>query len=213
MQLRMHTPVHGVFIAVLFAAALMAVVYMAAWSAPPYEPEQPMPFSHATHAGRLGMDCLACHTGAMRSGVAGLPHAGACFVCHRHILPDDPRLRPLREEVSPDFSGRAGKPVEWVRVYKLPDFVKFDHSAHLTRGVSCMACHGAVARMERISAAPCLRMRDCVSCHQSPRGIRPLEEVSSSGYDDSSPESIFLSEQLIHRWNIAPSANCSVCHY
>lgn len=191
----------------------IAVVYLAAWASPPYAPTQPAPFSHNTHAQKLGINCLACHTGAQHNARAGVPDAASCLTCHKHTLADDPRLRPVREAGDPDYRGYTGKPIEWVRVQTLPAYVHFDHSAHVLRGVSCTACHGDTANRSITTAASSLHMRDCLACHQTPHDIRPLEHVADPNYDDSTEENIRLSDELIRLRKISPSLNCTICHH
>lgn len=199
----------------LCTVAIIGIIlaYLAAWASPPYAPTQPVPFSHRTHAKKLGINCLACHTESMRNARAGVPDAISCLACHKHTLADDPRLRPVRESADPDFRGYTGKPIEWVRVQTLPAYVRFDHSAHVSRGVSCTACHGNTATQNITKAAPALHMRDCMACHQAPHGIRPLEHVSNPNYNDAAAESIRLSDELIRLRKITPSLNCTVCHH
>ncbi len=156
---------------------------------------------------------MACHTSALHNARAGVPDALSCLACHKHTLADDARLRPVREAADPDFRGYTGKPIEWVRVQSLPAYVHFDHSAHVLRGVSCMACHGDTANQPVTTAAPGLHMRDCLACHQTPHGIRPPKHIADPNYDDASEENIRLSDELVRRRKITPSLNCTVCHH
>jgi Cytochrome c7 and related cytochrome c len=143
----------------LGAAALVAV-----WALRPYPvgPEQPLPFSHRRHAGVRGISCYFCHPGADRSPVAGVPEIGRCLLCHNRVIPYFTPIRKLHE------SYQTGKPIEWVRVYRLADFVHFNHAAHLRKNVDCGRCHGDVKNMDRIILNQRLIMGFCVDCHRRP---------------------------------------------
>ena len=149
-----------------------------------YAPAQPVPFSHALHAGELGMDCRYCHTTVEDASFAAIPDTQLCISCHSPeegvagIAKDSPLLRPVHE------SYETGRPVEWVKVHDQADFVYFDHSAHVNRGVSCVECHGRVDRMERVYMAENMSMAWCLDCHQQPEmHLRPLEEVTNLAWD------------------------------
>ncbi len=137
-----------------------------------YAPVQPVPFSHALHAGQLGLDCRYCHTTVETSRHAGLPGASICLTCHSQLYTDAAVLAPLRE------SARSGRPVAWQRVHALPDFVFFDHSVHVARGVACAECHGRIDQMPLTWRAQPLQMQWCLQCHRDPRPrLRPPERV------------------------------------
>ncbi len=142
-------------------AALIAVYYYA-FRAPSYEPAQPMPFDHATHSDpdKANIPCLACHRGAERDAGAGMPSAESCMDCHRHILPDDPRLLPLHAAANPESPVYHGEALRWVRVQSLPGYVHFHHGAHTRAGISCEECH------TRPGAAQDHSMRSCLDCHR-----------------------------------------------
>lgn len=202
----------------LFACAALALAGLAwflAWQgvgeSTAYAPQQPIPFSHATHAGKLGIDCLACHHAADQSKRAGLPDADSCLACHRHVLPDDPRLAPLHASANPDAPNYTGEPLAWVRVNVLPGFAHFDHAAHVNRGVSCAACHGDMRSAERTASSTTLTMASCLECHRHPRGIVPLEEVTAPSVETDA--SAKRSNRLIRLWNINPGTNCATCHH
>lgn len=148
-----------------------------------YEPVQPIAYSHRLHAGELGIDCLYCHSGAERSRHAGIPAAQVCMNCHKFVTDtlgavraeDDAAAREKRaprQVVSPELkklfaSVQAGRPVEWIKVHNLPDYVYFDHRAHVGAGVACQTCHGPVETMERVRQASTLSMGWCVDCHRT----------------------------------------------
>ena len=107
-----------------------------------YQPQQPVPFSHALHAGELGMDCRYCHTSVETAAHASVPATQTCMNCHTQIRPESPKLAKLKESYA------TGLSVEWARIHKLPDFAYFDHSAHVNRGIGCVSCHGRIDNME-----------------------------------------------------------------
>ena len=107
-----------------------------------YRPQQPLPFSHALHAGKLGMDCRYCHVNVERAAQATVPTTSICMNCHQKILGESPKLAVVRQSFA------TGMPVHWVRVHDLPDFVYFDHRAHVRRGVGCVSCHGRIDQMD-----------------------------------------------------------------
>jgi len=174
-----------------------------------YSPEQPVPYSHALHAGELGIDCRYCHTTVERAGFAAVPSTEMCMNCHARIAADSPKLLPVRESYA------SGDPVRWFRVHVLPDFVYFDHRAHVTRGVSCVACHGRVDRMERVTQVETLRMGFCLDCHRNPEpNLRPQQYVTDLGWAvGKDPASLRrIGEEVRRQNNINPSTNCSTCH-
>src|SRR3954462_1042090 len=91
--------------------------------------EQPVPFSHEHHVSGLGLDCRYCHTSVEESSFAGLPPTQTCMNCHSQIWSNSPYLEPVRE------SWKTGKPIVWTRVHNLADFVYFNHSIHINKGV------------------------------------------------------------------------------
>lgn len=146
-----------------------------------YEPEQPIAFSHRLHAGELQMSCVYCHSGAEKGRHAGIPATSVCMNCHKSVtasfgsLRENPKavsaeLRKLFDSYGLDDSlkrdAAKAKPIPWVRVHNLPDFVCFDHRAHVHAGVSCQKCHGPVETMERVRQVESLSMGWCVNCHR-----------------------------------------------
>ncbi len=125
-----------------------------------YAPVQPIEYSHKVHAKDNSIPCEYCHFSARRGPVAGVPPASVCMNCHREIRKDAPDIVKLRKAVE------TGKPIEWVRVHRLADFVRFDHSAHVAKGVACQACHGPVETMARVEQTRHMSMGWCVSCHR-----------------------------------------------
>jgi hypothetical protein len=158
-----------------------------------YAPIQPIAFSHRLHAGELQIDCLYCHGGAERSAQAGIPPTSVCMTCHASVTARKDAVdaeqiaataegRPARRVVSAEIGkiyrslglddaqnpvpGAESRPLSWVRVHDLPDFVAFDHRAHVSRGVACQSCHGPVESMERVRQFSTLSMGWCVECHR-----------------------------------------------
>src|SRR5947208_16331884 len=105
------------------------------------EREQPVPFSHQHHVSGLGIDCRYCHTTVETSDFAGIPPTATCMNCHKQIWTDSDVLEPVRASL------RENRPIRWNRVNNLPDFVYFDHSIHVNKGVGCETCHGRVDMM------------------------------------------------------------------
>lgn len=171
-----------------------------------YSPKQPVSFSHALHAGELGLDCRYCHTTVEEAAFAAIPPAATCMNCHQHIAPESYKLLPIRATYA------AGASVPWIRVHDLPDYVYFNHSAHVTRGVSCVSCHGRVDQMEQVYQAKPLSMRWCLDCHRNPDPhLRPPESVTDLDWvpeEDAAVTGKRVREQL----NINPSTSCSTCH-
>ncbi len=133
---------------------------------------QPVPFSHEHHVGGLGIDCRYCHTSVETSAFAGIPPTETCMTCHSQVWRDAPVLAPVRE------SWATGKPLHWTRVNDLPDYVYFNHSIHVQKGVACVNCHGRVDRMPLMAKAHSLYMRWCLDCHRAPeKHVGPADEV------------------------------------
>jgi Cytochrome c7 and related cytochrome c len=130
--------------------------------------EQPVPFSHQHHVAGLGLDCRYCHTSVENSSFAGIPPTKTCMNCHSQIWTNAPMLEPVRE------SFRTGNSLNWERVHDLPDFVYFDHSIHINKGVGCESCHGPVDKMPLMYQANSLQMEWCLDCHRAPdKYLRP----------------------------------------
>ena len=176
-----------------------------------YQPQQPLPYSHALHAGKLGLDCRYCHTTVEDAARAAIPPTQTCINCHENIrFEADParseKLALLRK------SYESGEPIEWVRVHDLSDFAYFNHSAHVRRGVGCVTCHGRVDRMEVVYQAKPLSMSWCLDCHRNPLPhLRPPDKVTDMSWQPGEdPERLAL--RLKEELNINPSTDCSTCH-
>jgi len=168
--------------------------------------EQPIPFSHKHHVAGLGLDCRFCHTSAEESAFAGLPPSKTCMGCHSVIWNEAPMLEPLRQ------SYRDDTPIQWNRVHDLPDFVYFDHSIHVAKGVGCATCHGQVDEMPLMWRENTLNMNWCTQCHRDPEAyIRPLDEVFNLHWD---PDSLSAQErsELAQANAVESQMNCTICH-
>ena len=171
---------------------------------------QPVPFSHEHHAGQLGIDCRYCHTSVETSAFAGIPPSATCMNCHSQIWTDSPMLEPIRT------SYRTGKPIEWMRVHELPDYVNFNHSIHVSKGVGCVTCHGRVDQMPLTWQAKSLEMQWCLDCHRQPeKYIRPRDHVFDMDWQ-APADQLLLGQQLVKEYKIKDQrslTNCSICHY
>ncbi len=173
-----------------------------------YAPEQPVPFSHEQHAGKLGMSCLYCHTNVERSPHANVPSTQTCMSCHTQIKANSPLLSPVRESWS------SGEPVDWKRIHKVPDYAYFNHALHINRGVGCASCHGQVNEMKVVYHAEPLSMAWCLDCHRKPEAhLRPAEEALNMSWKPPSEKTQSeVGRQLIEQFHINPGQNCQGCH-
>ena len=167
---------------------------------------QPVPFSHRHHVGELGIDCRYCHTSVEESSFAGLPPTATCLSCHSQIWLNSPMLEPVRA------SYRNDKAIEWVRVYALPDFVYFNHSIHVSKGVGCTTCHGPIGDMPLTWRAASLQMEWCMDCHRQPeKYVRPREAVFNPNYQPPANQ-LELGRKLVEEYQIQSLTHCSTCH-
>jgi hypothetical protein len=168
--------------------------------------EQPVQFSHQHHAGGLGIDCRYCHTTVETSTSAGIPPTKTCMNCHSQIWLTSPYLEIVRS------SFRDNKPLQWLRVHDLPDFVYFNHSVHVKKGVGCATCHGRVDRMPLMYQQATLQMGWCLDCHRHPeRYVRPREAVTQMDYRAPANQ-IELGRKLVQEYQIQSLTSCSTCH-
>ena len=168
--------------------------------------EQPVPFSHEHHAGGLGIDCRYCHTTVESSSFANVPATKICMNCHSQMWATSPMLEPVRE------SYRSGKSIEWTRVNDLPEYVYFNHSIHIHKGVGCETCHGRVDKMPLMWQAQPLTMKWCLNCHRHPeRYVRPRDQVFSMDYRTPHNQ-VALGKQLMQDYHIQSLISCSTCH-
>jgi hypothetical protein len=168
--------------------------------------EQPVQFSHQHHVGGIGIDCRYCHTSVEVSSTAGIPPTKTCINCHSQIWSTSPYLEPVRS------SFRDDKPLKWLRVHDTPDFVYFNHSIHVKKGMGCETCHGRVDKMPLMKQQNSLQMEWCLNCHRNPEQfVRPRSEVFTMGYVPAVDQRE-LGPQLVAEYKIQSLTNCSVCH-
>lgn len=187
---------------------------------PGYQPTQPIPFSHKIHAGELKMDCRYCHTSVEKGAHAAIPPTATCINCHSPAGPDGvtqlAAIHPTSDKLAPlHESWETEESVPWIRIHRLPDYVFFNHSAHVTRGVSCVTCHGRIDTMDKVYQAKELSMAWCIDCHNNPaEHIRPVEHVTKLDWEPSESEGTRyeIGKKLIEEKGIQPKANCAVCH-
>jgi hypothetical protein len=172
-----------------------------------HTPEQPVPFSHKHHVGELGLDCRYCHASVEDTAFAGMPSTHICMTCHSQLFTNVPMLAPVRESLA------DGRPLIWNRVNQLPDYVYFDHSIHIAKGVGCAECHGAVHDMPLMRQAQPLSMGWCLSCHRDPGPhLRAQNAITDTTFvADNSPQQ---AAALMKAYDIHPAhlTDCSVCH-
>lgn len=167
---------------------------------------QPVQFSHKHHVSDCGIDCRYCHTSVEKSSFAGIPATKTCMTCHSQLFSEAAILEPIRK------SYRTDKPVEWTRVHDLADFVYFDHSIHVNKGVGCVTCHGQVDQMPLISKEKSLQMSWCLGCHRHPeKYVRPKEEVFNMNWKPSGDQEA-LGKRLVKEYKIQQLTNCTTCH-
>jgi hypothetical protein len=172
-----------------------------------YQPVQPVPFSHALHADQLGLDCRYCHNGVEKSWYSNVPSASTCMNCHNQVLKEDAKFLMLADSVT------NNQPVAWAQVHKVPDYVYFNHSVHVNRGISCVKCHGEVNRMDEVRHEKPLSMAFCLECHRSPeQHIRHVEDVYDLSKEIDPETQLEMGARLVHDWKVMPSQNCSTCH-
>jgi hypothetical protein len=203
---------------VAFATILLAITLAGAgvwgvwWS--PYMTrqglalDQPVPFSHEHHTSGLGIDCRYCHTTVETSASAGIPATETCMTCHSQVWTDAPMLQPVQE------SWTTGRPLRWNRVHDTPDFVFFNHSIHVQKGIGCSTCHGRVDQMPLVHQEHSLWMKWCIECHRHPeKQIRPKEEVFNMAYEAPKNQTE-LGKRLMSDYHVetAELTDCSMCH-
>ena len=178
-----------------------------------YQPVQPVAFSHAIHVEQIGMDCRYCHNGVEKAWFSNVPSSGTCMNCHNQVLKDDPKLALVRD------SAATGKSIPWVWIHKAPDYVYFNHSVHVNRGVSCVECHGQINQMDEVYHAQPFGMRFCLDCHRNPAAkLRPLDKITDLNWkwsdDPRTAEQLqkVNGEKFVHDWKVQSLQSCSACH-
>ncbi len=169
--------------------------------------QQPVPFSHKHHVSECGIDCRYCHTSVESSSFAGIPPTQTCMNCHSELWVQSSMLEPVRA------SFRTNKPLEWNRVHDLPDFVYFDHSIHIQKGVSCAECHGDVNQMPLTYRASPLQMEWCLNCHFHPETRVGSRDAVFGSRSDTEPRMANDSQtDWAAKYHVKSKTNCSVCH-
>lgn len=133
-----------------------------------YAPEQPIPFDHSLHVQTNKIQCQYCHNQVERSSHSNVPALSTCMNCHLTVKTDSPYIQKLRDAYD------KKQPINWVKVHMLPDHVRFNHSAHIMKGVNCQTCHGPVETMQKVYQFSTLNMGWCVNCHRQPENKAPL---------------------------------------
>jgi hypothetical protein len=199
----------SLFIVAGIAAAAWEI-YMSPWTTQVNTPkEQPVPFSHEHHVRGLGLDCRYCHTSVERSGFAGIPPTETCMNCHKQIWTNAELLEPVRASYA------KNTPIQWVRLNDLPDYVYFNHSVHVAKGVGCVTCHGPVDRMPLMFQHASLQMEWCLSCHRNPGpNLRPRDEVFNVSWQPPAEPAAAgaLQAKLIKDYDVQSLTSCSTCH-
>ena len=186
-----------------------------------HQPKQPVPFSHKLHAGQLKLDCRYCHNTVDKAAHAAIPPTATCGNCHGgNRVTDGPGvagrtlgvvhaestlLEPIRNSLE------TGDAVLWERVHDLPDFVYFNHSAHINKGVSCVACHGRIDKMEVVTQVEPMSMKWCLECHRNPeQHIRDPNLVTQLDLEIEDP--VAYGKEWAEKLEVNPKVNCSTCH-
>jgi hypothetical protein len=200
----------SIFGAAFFVAAvlvLVAAVNRSPWvTGARVARDQPIQFSHERHVAGNGIDCRYCHTSVETSAFAGIPPTKICMNCHAQIFSTSPFLEPIRE------SFRTDRAIQWTRVHDLPDFVYFNHSIHVHKGIGCATCHGQVDRMPLMWQEQSLQMEWCVNCHRRPEEyVRPRDAVFRMDYEMPSNQ-LELGRRLVAEYQIQKLTSCSTCH-
>lgn len=173
------------------------------------ERQQPVQFSHKHHAGDDGIDCRYCHQTVETTATAGMPSSQTCMNCHSQLWSDSPYLEPVRA------SFRDNKPIQWERVHDLPEYVYFNHSIHVAKGVGCSTCHGQIDNMPAVYQENSLQMEWCLACHREPeKFIRPKSEIFNMQWQDGDIDEA-QRKDLKKQYRIRSKemmTSCSDCH-
>ena len=223
---RKWTAIPGLFL--LAAGAVMISAYSGASSSKNRSPVQPIKFPHPVHVQKLGMNCLYCHYSANKSPDPGLPALSTCMGCHASIGPDRPAsdLGPKRTSAEIkklwDYAdvktpmtpglGPNARPIPWIRIHKVPEYVHFPHMRHVNAGVTCQSCHGQIQKMNQVYQFASLNMGWCVSCHVD--GYSAAEGLEAAGYaKPATPASSTTSPTPVTVERKKARYDCANCHY
>ena len=200
---RSWTAIPGLFVLAIGAVVLSA--YSGASSSQNNRPVQPINFPHPLHAaGQLNMNCLYCHNTANKSPDPGMPAVSTCMGCHL-IVPGTANKAEV-DKLRQYYANGRGKPVPWVRIHKLPEYVRFPHMRHVNAGVTCQTCHGEIQKMDRVYQFSSLNMGWCVKCHV--QGYDPVEGQRATGYVTDTNRAV-TPDSLRKRARY----DCANCHY
>jgi hypothetical protein len=167
---------------------------------------QPVPFPHQHHVQGLGIDCRYCHTSVAESASAGIPPVQTCMNCHSQIWSDSPMLAPVRDAY------KTGIPMQWNKIHDLPDYVYFNHSVHVKKGVGCSSCHGRVDEMPLMWKAKTLQMGWCLECHRQPeKFVRPRSEIYNMAWEPPKNQ-LELGRKLVKEYHVQSLQTCYTCH-
>jgi hypothetical protein len=198
-------------IAAVFGGALVAFALLSLRGA--RDPQlsqpvlQPIPFSHKHHVSDDGIDCRYCHTTVETSAFAGMPTTHTCMTCHSQLYADAPMLAPLHRAAA------TGEPIHWKRVYKLPDFVYFNHSIHIAKGVGCVECHGRIDQMPLTWRASPMHMEWCLACHRNPAPhLRPHDQLFTMGAPPGTAKETAQLARMLRLESTRRLTDCSTCH-
>ena len=168
--------------------------------------EQPVQFDHRHHVKDLGLDCRYCHTSVEKSATAGIPPTQLCMGCHAQVWNKSPLLDPVRNWYFTD------RPIPWKRIHNLPDFVYFNHSIHVNKGVGCVTCHGRVDEMPSIEQVAPLTMGWCLDCHRDPsKNIRPKDQITNLAWV-AEGDAAKVGKELMQQYDVHSRTSCSTCH-
>ena len=168
---------------------------------------QPIPFSHKHHVGDVGLDCRFCHVTVERGAAPGMPSAQLCLTCHSQLYADQAMFAPLRAAVS------SGTPIAWTHVTRLPDYVYFDHSVHLAKGVACAECHGRLDQMPLVARPVEMTMKWCIACHQDPGPhLHPQRDVFAMPPPTLTDEQVLALSRLVQIEHGQRLTDCATCH-
>jgi hypothetical protein len=171
-------------------------------------PHQPVPFSHRHHVGELGIDCRYCHADVEKGPKAGLPPTTTCMTCHSQIWTNAKMLAAVRQSLA------QNKPLHWVRVAKLPDYVFFRHDIHIAKGVGCVTCHGRIDTMPLTYRAKAFTMKFCLDCHRDPvPNLRPADKITDMTWNPPGNARAFGKKIAAHEGlRLGELTHCYVCH-
>jgi hypothetical protein len=206
----------------LAVGAVMLSAYSGASSSQHNSPVQPIAFPHPVHVQKLGMNCLYCHNAANKSMDPGLPAVSTCMGCHTMIGPDRPASDLGAKRTSPELQklyayadaksvgagmGPNAKPIPWIRIHKLPEYVHFPHTRHINAGVTCQTCHGQIQNMKQVYQYASLNMGWCVSCHVNGYSVKEGLEAAGYAAPQSTPDAAANTDRKKARYD------CANCHY